>query len=84
MRRVILHIDRLVLRGVRVDDQRSFEAALEKELVRILNNFPTFVSTDAGGSHESLRRNHIHIPRNASAARVGKCVGQGIAEAVTR
>ena len=84
MKRVILHIDRLVLRGVSVDDQRSFESSLEEELARVLDNSLTLGSIRAGGAHEPLRRNHIHIPCDAGAYRVGKCVARGITGALTR
>ena len=83
MTRVVLHVDRLVLHGVRVDDLRSFAAGLEEELTRVLDNSSTLRNLRAGGVHERPQRNHLGVSSAASADGVGRCVARGIAGALT-
>jgi hypothetical protein len=80
--RVILHIGRLVLRGIDVYDVRSFQAGLETALASTLEHSLANERLRAGTRDERSQRQLVHLPRAATAHRVGACVGRGIAGAL--
>lgn len=84
MRRVVLNIDRLVLRGVRVDDYPSFAAGLRGELARLLENSTTPGSIRATEEGARARPTKIQIQRGASAGSVGESLARGIAGALRK
>jgi len=84
--RIVVHIDHLVLRGVRVDDMDSFSAGLSAELTRVVatsSRFATCRLTALGEPHAPPRGRAV-IPHAASDRRCGASVARGIAEALGR
>jgi len=83
MKRLVLHIDRLVVRGLRIEDTRSFAAGLENELARSLNGIAIGELTQ-GDARARSSRDPARIPQAAGAGEVGRCVARGIAGALQR
>ncbi|MGH8630772.1 MAG: hypothetical protein ACREU7_08405 [Burkholderiales bacterium] len=75
MKRVIVHIDRLVLKGFGQEDHRRIAADLQGELGRLLAN-PVAVARLTSQSHVT----NIRVGK-AENARGGKPVGSGISAA---
>ena len=76
MRRVTLHIDRVVLRGVQVDDRKSFADGLQAELARAFRGDVTLASQPPPA--------RIHLQHGAGAGSVGKTLARGIAGVLKR
>jgi hypothetical protein len=83
MRRLILHVDRVVLRGVAIGDVGAFTVGLQEELTRVLDA-PAMFATVADADHHPPRRNTIDIPPAASATLIGQCVARGISKGLAR
>lgn len=81
--RVVIHIDRLLVRGLHVADVPSFTAALEQELARVIAISPSFGNPQLTIAAEHSRRARAVVPRVASADRLGASVARGIAGALT-
>jgi hypothetical protein len=83
MRRIVLHIDRLVLRGIGRADAAAFTAALEAELQRRVAESATperltrapAARIDAGS---------IRLAAGAKPASLGRASGRMIARGITR
>lgn len=83
MRRIVLHIDRLVLRGIDHADAGAVRAALEAELRRRLA---------APGTREALARppaarvdaGRVRLPPGAKPASLGRASARLIARGITR
>ena len=81
MTRVVVHIDRLVLHGVRAREASSMAEALRGELVRGLERGAA--RTLAGRGDRS--RLALQVPRlapTADATRVGALVGRRVAQGI--
>jgi hypothetical protein len=83
VRRVVIHIDRLVVRGLDVADVPSFTAALEQELARVVAISSSVGNPRFGIAAQHSRRAQAVLPRVANAERLGACVARGIAGALT-
>lgn len=81
MRRVKLHIDRVMLSGVSIDDPRAFSAELQAELARAIGALPA-LSASAGGDRRA-RAARLRIAAGFSSAQVGKNLARVIAGALT-
>ena len=83
MSRIVLHIDRLVLRGIEPGDAEAFSAALQAELQRQLS---------AGGTpalqrHDRLARYRpapIHLAPHSSSEQFGQAVASQLLPAAER
>jgi len=83
MKRVVLHVDRVVVRGLHISDRRSFAVALETELATFLNGAAIERLTQ-GDARARYSREPACIPEAAGAGEVGRCVARGIAGALQR
>ena len=82
MKRVILHIDRLVLRGFRHEDRHTVGEALHEELVR---QFSTPDAPQHLASRDDLSRlkvGGVHMASSNKPSQVGTQTAQGIAREV--
>jgi len=78
MRRVTVHIDRLVLGGFRLGDRQALATGLQQGLARILGD-PRAASRLAGlGSVPRLRIGTIHVEHGTRPQRVGERIAQSI------
>jgi len=77
VRRVNLHIDRVVLRGVRIDDPRAFTTELKAELARAIEILPALACTH--GVDRKARAAQFPSPVRASSAGTGRNLARAIA-----
>lgn len=82
MRRVVVHIDRLLLHGLPVTDPRGVAEGLRSELGRQLAVAGTLDGTAAGANAAPLRPAAIKVGRTGSAAGLGHQVARAIAGAI--
>jgi hypothetical protein len=85
MKRVIVHIDRLVLRGsVHGGDGRGLAAGLQAELARALAQPGAIRSLAALGSVASLKAGRVAAPAAAKPHDTGAKVARAIARSIHR
>ena len=78
MKRIILHIDSLVLKGFRREDRHGIAEGLQHELARLFADPQAARQLTANGDVPRLRVGSIHIAQNSKPQRVGSQVAQGI------
>jgi len=78
---IVLHIDRLVLRGVDRADAPAVRAALQAELRTLLGAGGGIPPLAAHGAAAVLRAAPVRLPPGADAAALGRAVAGGIAAA---
>ena len=84
MKRVVIHIDRLVLNGFRFDDRHAIAAGLQRELSRLLAD-PQAAQGLAGlGDISRLRVAHLPIALDSKPQRVGVQVAQAIGKEIRK
>jgi hypothetical protein len=69
--KIHLHIDRLVLDGIPVDQPRALRAALEKELTSRLRRGGLSQEIHSGGAVPSIRGGAIDIGHSPTSPRLG-------------
>jgi hypothetical protein len=80
MRRVIVNIDSLVLKGFRYEDRHAVAAAVQDEITRALG------APDAGariaqlGSTPKLRIGDVNVEANAKPQQVGAATGRAVGQ----
>ena len=77
MSRIVLHIDRLVLRGIGDGDARAFAAGLERELRRQLAS-QGGTSLAAGGDRDRVRVPRLTVPSRQPPASMGRAVAGAV------
>lgn len=82
MTRVVLHIDRLVLRGVERGDAEAVSAALQAELHTLLSVDGGAALREQAGVHR-VRAGQVALHAGADAAALGSAVAGRIAGVVT-
>lgn len=80
MKRIVLHIDRLVLRGVNHRDAPAVAAALQAELRQLLGPHGDGTLAAQGSTH-ALRAGRVLLPPGADGAALGQAVAGRIARA---
>lgn len=78
MKRVVIHIDRLVLNGFRFEDRHTIAAGLQQELSRLLVDRQTVEGLTGLGDLSRLQLGGVHIAQGSKPQRVGAQVAQGI------
>ncbi|MGF1643976.1 MAG: hypothetical protein ACFCUJ_10050 [Thiotrichales bacterium] len=78
MNRVILHIDRLVLRGVAPDDRVAVAAALQAELTRLLASPDGAARFTPWDRHARVRLGAIDLPDAPRPTQLGAAVARRI------
>lgn len=84
MTRVVVHIDRLVLKGFRPQDAEDIASGLQQELARALASPDAARSVAAMASVPRLQLRGVSVERGATAQRVGERVAQGIGQEISR
>ena len=80
MKRVVIHIDRLVLNGFRFEDRHAIAAGLQQELSRLLVDRQAAEGLTGLGDLSRLRVGGVHIAQDSKPQRVGAQLAQGISK----
>lgn len=78
MKRVVLHIDSLVLKGFRHEDRQGIAEGLQQELARLFADPQAARQLSENGDVSRLRVGSIHISQNSKPQHIGSQVAQGI------
>jgi hypothetical protein len=78
MKRVVVHIDRLVLNGIRHADQFAFAGGLQQELERGFGDREAVSHLSAVGDTSRLLVGGLHIEHGSRPQRFGANVARGI------
>ena len=84
MKRVVVHIDRLVLKGFRHEDRHAIAAGLEQELWRVFADRDAVSRLRATGDVPQLQVGGVQIEHASKPQRVGETVARGIGTELTR
>lgn len=82
MKRIVLHIDNLVLKGFRQEDRQGIAAGLQNELGRIFSDPQAARQLMTSGDVTRLRVGNVHIGQNSKPQRVGAQLAQGIGKGI--
>ena len=82
MKRVVVHIDRLVLKGFRHEDRHAIAAGLQQELGRVFADREAVQHLSAMGDVSQLQVGGVHIEHGSKPQRVGEHVAQGIGKEI--
>ena len=78
MKRVVVHIDRLVLKGFRHEDRHAIAVGLEQELGRVFADREAVSLLSARGDVSRLQVAGVPMEHGSMPQRVGESVAQGI------
>jgi hypothetical protein len=78
MRRIIVNIDTLVLKGFAYEDRHAIVAAVQGEIARVLTARDAATRVAQLGSLANLRINDVSIAANAKAQQIGAASGRAI------
>jgi hypothetical protein len=78
MKRVVVHVDRLVLKGFRHEDQHAIAAGIRQELGRVFADREALSLLRARGDLSGLQVGGVHIEHGSTPQRVGENVARGI------
>ena len=84
MRRVVVHIDRLVLTGFRHQDRHAIAAGLQQELGRVLDDRDAVSGLKAMGDMPRLRINNAPLAQDAKPQRIGESVARGFGREIKK
>lgn len=78
-RRVVIHIDELVLRGFRPEDRHAIAEGLQAELARLYAASPDALQALAGlGSAPRMRIGEVSVAAGTRPAQVGSLLAGGL------
>lgn len=84
MKRVVLHIDRLVLNGVDRADAQAVSAGLQAELQRLLVDPRVAGSLVDGGNRARIQAGTVADRTGGGALRMGRAIAGGIVKGIAR
>ena len=84
MNRVIVHIDRLVLKGYRPEDRHAIAAGLQQELGRVFADREAVSLLRARGDVSRLQVGGVRIEQGSRPQRVGKSLAQAIGREIVK
>jgi hypothetical protein len=84
VKRVVMHIDSLVLKGFRYGDRRAIAAALQDELVRVLAAPEKARQLVGLGSTPQVRIGNVNMGADSEPAKIGAAVGSAIGKGLIR
>ena len=84
MKRVVVHIDRLVLKGFRHEDRHAIAAGLEHELGRVFSDREAVSLLRAMGDVSQLQVGGVPVELGTRPQRVGENVAQGIGKEIRK
>jgi hypothetical protein len=80
MKRVVIHIESLVLNGFRYEDRHTIAAALQEELTRVLAAPMTARQLASSGNRPRLRLGNVHFAPKTKPREVGAATGRAVAQ----
>jgi hypothetical protein len=84
MKRIVVHIDSLVLKGFRHEDRHAIAAGLQAELTRLFAE-PSTASRLANTNHVSqLKLGNVQLAQGTKPEGVGTQLAQGIGRGIAR
>jgi hypothetical protein len=83
MTRIVLHVDRLLLRGVRSEDRAAIADALRGGLAQQFSRPDAAAQLSERGDVERVHAPIVRVPANATPALIGRAVARGIGRGVT-
>ena len=84
MKRVIVHIDRLVLKGFRGEDRHDIAGGLQAELGRVFADREAVSRLSTRGDVQRLQVGGVQIGHGSMPQRVGESVGRGIGKEIRK
>ena len=84
MKRVVVHIDRLVLKGFRPEDRHAIATGLQQELGRVFADREAVSLLSAMGDVQRLQVGGVPIEHGSRPQRVGESVAQGIGKEIRK
>ena len=84
MKRVVVHIDRLVLKGFHPEDRHAIAAGLQQELGRVFADREAVSLVTAMGDVSRLQVSGVPIEQGSKPQRVGENVAQGIGKEIKK
>ena len=84
MKRVVVHIDRLVLKGFRPEDRHAIAAGLQQELGRVFADREAVSLLRAREDVSRLQVGGVPIAPGSKPQRVGENVAQGIGREIRK
>ena len=84
MKRVVVHIDRLVLKGFRHEDRHAIAVGLGQELGRVFADREAVSLLRARGDLSRLQVGGVPIGQGSTPQRFGESVGQGIGKEIRK
>ena len=84
MKRVVVHIDRLVLKGFRHEDRHAIAVGLQQELRRVFADRESVSLLRARGGVSRLQVGGVPIEHGSKPQRVGESVGRGIGKEIRK
>ena len=84
MKRVVVHIDRLVLKGFRHEDRHAIAAGLQQELGRVFADRGAVSFLRAMGDVPQLQVGGVHIEHGSKPEHVGENVAHGIGKEIRK
>jgi len=83
-KRIVLHIDSLVLRGFNHEDRHGIADGLQQELSRLFADPQAAQQLTASGDISRLRVGSVHIGRDAKPQHIGVRLARGIERGTKR
>jgi hypothetical protein len=83
-RRVIVNIERLVLKGFRYEDRHAIAAAVQAELMRVLSAPETAQRLTELGYVPRICIGNVNVGSNAQPQQVGSETGRAIGKGLTK
>ena len=84
MKRVVLHIESLMLRGFRQEDRYAIAEVLQQELTRLFAEPQATQQLTTGEDLSRLRIGKVVIDQGAKPSRIGQQVARAITKGVKR
>jgi hypothetical protein len=84
VRRVFVHIDRVVLKGFRQEDRHAIAAGLQEELGRVFADRAAVSQLRASGDVSRLQVGGVRIAHGSRPERVGERLAQGIGKEMSK
>ena len=84
MKRVVVHIDRLVLKGFRHEDRHAIAMGLQQELGRVFADRKAVSLLSAVGTVRRLQVRGVPIVHGSEPQRVGESVAQSIGKEIKK
>ena len=84
MKRVVVHIDRLVLKGFRHEDRQAIVAGLQDELGRVFADREAVSLLRARGDVSRLQVGGVPVEQGSRPQRVGENVAKGIGKEIRK